>query len=419
MKSRTIILLMLIPIWGAAQPVIKHLSYSEYINKVLEGNISYAAEKLNISIADANISASKVFNDPTLEAEYANNDDHKKKMGQGYSISLGKTFTFGKRGAAIDLARSEKEMSAALLEDYFRNLKAEASIAYLEALKQTDLYGVKQSSYNSIKELAEADSIKFSLGKITEVDAMQSRVEEGVMHNELVQAENDLYAACSTLNLYLGVFHTDTLYGTKGKIEREECIQTTEELIQMAIDNRADLMAALKDQEVAKRELVVASSERHQEFDLSVGYNYNTTVRNEVAPAPQFSGMTVGVSMPLKLSNLNKGALNAAKFRVMQAEERYREAKLQVQTEVMKSYKTYNSSLRQVEGFKEGLLDQAAEVLKGKIYSYNRGETSLLEVLDAQRTYNDVKSLYLETIYNLSASFIELERSIGTSINEK
>ena len=34
---------------------------------------------------------------------------------------------------AGDLARSEQELSGALLEDYFRNLRAEATLAYLDA----------------------------------------------------------------------------------------------------------------------------------------------------------------------------------------------------------------------------------------------------------------------------------------------
>lgn len=50
---------------------------------------------------------------------------------------------------------------------------------------------------------------------------------------------------------------------------------------------------------------------------------------------------------------------------------------------------------------------------KGKIYSYDRGETSLLEVLNAQRTYDEVRILYIETLYNYAASLVELETSAG------
>lgn len=40
-------------------------------------------------------------------------------------------------------------------------------------------------------------------------------------------------------------------------------------------------------------------------------------------------------------------------------------------------------------------------------------ETSLLEVLNAQRTYDEVRILYIETLYNYAASLVELETSAG------
>ena len=52
-------------------------------------------------------------------------------------------------------------------------------------------------------------------------------------------------------------------------------------------------------------------------------------------------------------------------------------------------------------------------MVKGKIYSYDRGETSLLEVLNAQRTYDEVRTLYIEMLYNYAASLVELETSAG------
>ena len=58
------------------------------------------------------------------------------------------------------------------------------------------------------------------------------------------------------------------------------------------------------------------------------------------------------------------------------------------------------------------MLHAAREVIDGKIYSYNRGEVSLLEVLDAQRTY-DVQAQYIETLFNYSAALVELEKSAG------
>ena len=59
------------------------------------------------------------------------------------------------------------------------------------------------------------------------------------------------------------------------------------------------------------------------------------------------------------------------------------------------------------------LLKQAQEVLDAKIYSYNRGEVSLLEVLNAQRTFDEVQAQYIETLFNYNAALVELEKAVG------
>lgn len=389
------------------------IDYKTYIDLVWKQNLGYAAEKLNINIAEAGIKAAKVFNDPSLSVEFADNDERRMQMGRSVSVELSKTFSIGKRNANINLAKSEKELNESLLEDYFQRLRAEATLAYLEALKQSELYLVKESSYANIRRLAEADSIRFALGAITDVDAIQSNLEADIAYNDLLQSRTDLFNSYSSLGLWTGFFDKDAIYNPVGNLQMQERSFNTAQLLQTALANRADLAAALKNVEVAKKELKVAQRERNLDFDLSLGYNYNTEVRNEIAPAPKFNGVTVGLAVPLKFSNINKGTMQAAEFRKRQAEINYQQAELEVQTSVMQSLRQYVFLLEQVKRYENGMLDKSQSVLNGKIYSYNRGETSRLEVLIAQQTYDELRAAYIETLVNSLAALIELERNVG------
>lgn len=389
------------------------LTYTRYMERVCAGNLEYAAEKLNVNVSEAEATAAKVFNDPNLSVSYSNNEDHRLQMGQSVEVELSKTFTFGKRGAGLALARSEKELTQALLADYFRNLRADATVSYLEAVKQQELYKVKQNAYENMRTLAETDSIRFTLGQIREVDAMQSQVEAGVLRNELVQAGAELENTFSNLNLVTGQSSPDTLYRPEASLRRDMQAFVLADLLTTARLNRTDLVAALKNREVAARALKVARRDRHTDVDLSVAVSRNNRVRNEEAPAPPFTGVTAGIAIPLKFSNLNKGAVRAARYREQQAELQYRQAFLQVQTEVMQAYRNYQSFTEQVRQYENGLLLRAREVMEGKIYSYNRGEVSLLEVLDAQRTYDEVQAQYIETLFAYNVSLVELERAAG------
>lgn len=396
---------------GAQQ--MKPLSYRQYMERVTAGNLEYAAERLNVDISDAEVIASKVFNDPNLSVSYFNNENNSLEMGEGVEVELSKTFSFGKRGANIALARSESELSRALLADYFRNLRADATVSYLEALKQYELYKVKQNAYDNIRQLAESDSVRFKLGKIMEIDAIQSRLEAGILKNELIQAETDLHNAFSNLNLLTGSVAHDTLFIPEASLHLPPRDFVLADLISTASVNRADLVAALKNKEVASRALKVTRRERNTDVDLSIAVSKNARVRNEEAPAPPFTGVTAGIAIPLKFSNFNKGAVRAARFREQQAETQYQQALLQVQTEVVQAYRSYQSLMQQVGHYENGMLQAAREVIDGKVYSYNRGEVSLLEVLDAQRTFDDVQAQYIETLFNYSTALVELEKSAG------
>lgn len=389
------------------------LTYRQYMERVVEGNLEYASEKLSVPAAKAEETAAKVFNDPNLSVSYFNNENNTLQMGEGVEVELSKTFSFGKRGANISLARSESELAEALLADYFRNLRADATIAYMEALKQYELYEVKENAYRNIQMLAESDSIRFSLGQIREVDATQSRVEAGVLRNELSQAGAELRNAFSNLSLLTGTFSTDTLFQPNAELRMKPRHFVLSDLVAVASEGRTDLVVALKNKEVATKALKVARQERNTDVDLSIAVSRNARVHNEEAPAPPFIGVTAGIAIPLKFSNFNKGAIRAARYRERQAEAQYQQALLQVQTEVVQAYRNYQSFAEQVGHYENGLLRQAREVMDGKIYSYNRGEVSLLEVLDAQRTYDDVQARYIEMLFNNSSALVELERSAG------
>ncbi|MEG1499126.1 MAG: TolC family protein [Bacteroidales bacterium] len=412
MKNNILILIVFLPLIVEAQ-LKKNISFDQYIEQVQQKNIAYAAEKLNISIADANITSAKIFLDPSLSVEYAYNDDHRMQMGQGISAELSKTFSVGKRKVKIDFANKEKERDLALLEDYFRNLRAEASITYLEAIKQEKLYEVQLKSYYSISELAKGDSIRFVLGKITAVDALQSRIEADIIYNELLQAQSELYHAYAALYIPMGQFNADTLYVPIGSLNMRKRIWDLLPLLSQSLENRSDLVASLKEVELAQKALKLAKREKNIDFDVALGYNYNTEVRNELAPAPKFQGLTLSVSIPLKFSNFNKGSVSIGNLQARQAENHYEQAQLEIKTEVSQNYHAYQSFCKQVENFTKGILEEAKAGLDGKIYSYQRGENSLLEVLDARRTYNNVQSTYIETLFQCALSLIEIEKSVG------
>ena len=317
---------------------------------------------------------------------------------------------FGKRHARIDLARSQHELSKALLADFFRNLEAETTEYFLEALKQKQLFDVKLNSYQTMKRLAQADSIRLKLGSIMEIDAIQSNLEAGSLFNELLQSEADLRNAMIVLSQATGTLKTDTLWTPDGNLKFKQRSFLIGDLYKTALEKRADLVAALYTKDVANKALKVAHKERHIDLDLSLGIGNSYPSAGTGPTATTISG---GIAIPLKFSNYYKGDLKLAQFQVAQSEVLYEKAELQIRSEIAQAMQNYLAFCKQVESYDHGLIESAQNVRRGKIYSYSRGETSLLEVLNAQRTYNDIQQSYYETLFNRAVALVELEKAAG------
>ena len=181
-------------------------------------------------------------------------------------------------------------------------------------------------------------------------------------------------------------------------------------LITIAGNNRADLVAAFYNKEVADKSLRLAKKVRNIDLGLKLGVDNSYLSINN---GPSATAYTAGIAIPLKFSTFYKGQVKLAQFQISQSEELYKKAELQIQVEITQAMQRYQALCKQVDHYDHGMLESARNVRKGKIYSYNRGETSLLEVLNAQRTYNDVQQNYYETLFNRAVALVELEKAAG------
>jgi cobalt-zinc-cadmium efflux system outer membrane protein len=387
------------------------LKFTEYMDLVGKHNLDYAAERFEVSKSEAAIEIAKVFPDPTLSLGLTRDREGQAITGHGVSSGLDATLDlFGKRRARIDLAKSEHELSKALLSDFFRNLEGDAATTFLEALKQKQLFSVKLYSWQTMRRLAQADSVRLKLGSIMEIDAIQSNLEAETLFNDLLQAEADMKNAYIQLSQMTGTLRMDTLWVPEGSLIFNQRSFVLADLILIARNTRADLVAALFNKEVAQKALRLAKKERNLDLGLNLGIEngYQST-----GVGPTATTFSAGIAIPLKFSNYYKGELKQAQFQISQSEVLYEKADLQIRTEIAQAMQRYQALCRQVDSFDHGLLENAQSVRKGKIYSYNRGETSLLEVLNAQRTYNDIQQSYYETLFNRAVALVALEKAAG------
>ena len=136
----------------ATTATAQEISYGEYMQRVMDGNIALTAKRFDIEIADARLVGSKTHNDPTLAITYSSNENWSKKLGDAIEGELSRTFTFGVRKSRIRLSESEQAETTALLEEYIRNFQPPVDggeIMRLFGLPPCDTIGTLK---NSVKD---------------------------------------------------------------------------------------------------------------------------------------------------------------------------------------------------------------------------------------------------------------------------
>ena len=384
----------------------QEISYSEYMKRVFNNNIALTAKKMDIDIADATVKGSKVYNDPTIALTYTNNEDWSKGLGQGIEFELSRTFTFGVRRSRIDLAEKERIQSIALLEEYIRNFRADATIAYLEHLRAKLLFEEAREIHNDLSEVAINDSMRYIRGDIAQSDWLESRMAQGVAKNAMLAAEAELRNTAIKLGYYMGDMKGAEMLNGRGTLEITHQAADLEHYTSTALEHRADLIVALGNADIAVAAQKFNKAQRRTELDVTLGATYNIA-------DPNFTTIKAGVAVPLKFSNLNKGARLQDELLVKQANIEIEEARLMVTAEVMQAYNNFKYATKQSETFSSAMLSDMHQVVNSKKKAYEMGEIPFLDYLIVQRNENEMRGEYIDALFGKAVAWVELQRAIG------
>jgi outer membrane protein, heavy metal efflux system len=399
-----------IPESGTLMP----LTLNGYLENVRKGNLGYIASQMNVSISKAELAASRVFPDPEISVAYTDNQDSKLMMGKSVDAAISLPLNLGnKRGAGIALSKTQYELSELLLESYFQNLRAEAARAYYAAVRDKRLNSLVHETYEQMHKLSYADSLRLSTGEGSRIDAMQTDVEARSQLSQLYQSYSDMHNSFIEMVRLEGKRANDTIDYPSDNFPAAGINFDIADLTSGALKKRADLLAALKNNEVAENNIRLVKAVRAPDINLQAGYSYNSASYNEIAPAPKYNSVMAGISIPLKFSSLNRGAVRAAEYAAEQSEKIRKETEMQIISEVVMAFNNFEAQKQKINLYLSGIVSDAQKILDGRIYSYQRGETGLVEVLTARKNYIELQKNYIFALYDYASALIDLELASG------
>ena len=126
------------------------------------------------------------------------------------------------------------------------------------------------------------------------------------------------------------------------------------------------------------------------------------------------NSVSASFSIPLPLFDRNQGEIARTRFALTQAQETAAAASDAVLTDVRNNYEAFGTNQKIVQLYLSGYLKQAQDSLEISEYAYKRGAASLLDFLDAERSYRSTQLSYRQALANYLVSIELLKEAVGT-----
>ena len=119
-------------------------------------------------------------------------------------------------------------------------------------------------------------------------------------------------------------------------------------------------------------------------------------------------------NIPLPVFNKNQGEIARTQYALSQSQLQQKAAEQQVLTDVKIAYENLRTSEQVVQLYDKGYLQQASQSLEITHFSYEHGAASLLDFLDAQRSYRSTELGYRQALATYMTALEQWRQAVGT-----
>jgi cobalt-zinc-cadmium efflux system outer membrane protein len=193
-------------------------------------------------------------------------------------------------------------------------------------------------------------------------------------------------------------------FDVDGELDYQPVNPGLDEFKAMALRSRPDLMAAQQGIVAAhsQEELAEANGKR----DLGTSFNYSHVA------ATNTGAFFFNIQLPI--FDRNQGEIARTRAAITQAQELATAASEQVLTDVVDAFYALRSNDEIIQLYRGGYADQAKQSRDITEYAYRHGAASLLDFLDAERTYRSNQLAYRQALASYMTAVEQLREAAGT-----
>lgn len=389
------------------------LTVNEAMALFLRQNLDLLMAQYGIDSAKGLEVTSKLFPNPTLSADVTGSTTKSFHDVGSLSLRLDQLFELaGKRGYRQESSRYGIQSAEAAFADAVRTLGFSVKEAFYKILLAKRKLDLAQDNSARFAEIVRINTIRFQKGVIAEADLIKLRVQFVDFQNQVITATHELFTAQNTLKGLL-VVRPQVELVLKDELEYKPQDLTLDRLKTDALSARPDVVA--KDRTLSQRSAELKLAQALRVPDVTVGADYS--IQGPQGPnTPQQYGF--GLSVPLPLFNRNQGGILQAEASRRTAQSDLDKTKLQVEIDVENAYRDFTQTALLAKAYQGGVLDDAKTSREIAEKAYARGGMTILDLLDAFRTFNVTMQGYLDALFAYQRSLLEIDAAVGREVTK-
>jgi cobalt-zinc-cadmium efflux system outer membrane protein len=323
----------------------------------------------------------------------------------------------GKRGLRRSVA--DAALAAARLgrADAQRTLELQVKETYYQAVAAGEALELAHETAESTTHTFDLNQIRYKSGAISEVDLSRTETAKLEADQAIDAATLALRTAKVQLAFLLGQRHAYNDFA----IDAEQLRSTTPvalestsaaALVARAIETRPDLRAQESQRARAAQSVALAKRQRFPDFGLGAQYTEQGTGSNAISPPT----LEISLTGTLPLFYQQQGEIKKAEADARTQDAQAAKLRAQVVADVENAFAGYQTAQHQVQRMEGRLLERAGRARQLVELQYQKGAASLLEYLDAQRTYVAIKGEYIQDLTAYWNAIFQIEAATATQV---
>jgi len=319
-------------------------------------------------------------------------------------VALSQTIeTGGKRRRRIESAQAATRVGGFELADARRQVTAQVKKAFTDALAAQMTVALASQNLATLDEVERLSRLRAEKGEISDLELLRIQTQRYAFERDRLDAEQAVRLAKIALRTAVGTEALPAEFALEGELAFRELATDRERLLEQVAVRRPDVRAVAAGRDGARADFNLAQANAWWDVTPLVQYQ-------RIGPD---NTIGVGLSLPLRVFDRNQGEIARARAAMTRAGYLAEAALQQARAEVEAALASLATEQEKVRRLREVFLPRAQRARETVEYAYRRGGLSVLDLLDAERTYRETALEHVRALGGYWAAFYQVEAAAG------